>query len=121
MRPSRRLNKRVMVIDQYARRIEETSTNSIRDLQRGLKYDGEAVHMYVLRNFLTLVKHAFDVLIINIKEISIVSARVARWYFLKTKIPIWVNFGGPWNRKGWNILWPYGTYYGRMVNFKAIR
>jgi hypothetical protein len=30
--------------------------------------------------------------------------RVARWYFFKPKIPIWVNFGGPWNIKGWYIL-----------------
>jgi hypothetical protein len=25
--------------------------------------------------------------------------RVARWYVFKSKIPIWVNFGGPWNEK----------------------
>jgi hypothetical protein len=24
-------------------------------------------------------------------------ARVARWFIFKPKIPIWVNFGGPWN------------------------
>jgi hypothetical protein len=22
--------------------------------------------------------------------------RVARWFIFKPKIPIWVNFGGPW-------------------------
>jgi hypothetical protein len=29
---------------------------------------------------------------------------VARWFIFKTKIPIWVNFGGSWNEKGCNIL-----------------
>jgi hypothetical protein len=28
------------------------------------------------------------------------ASRVARWYNFKPKIPIWANFGGPWNRKG---------------------
>jgi hypothetical protein len=27
--------------------------------------------------------------------------RVARWYIFKAKNPNWVNFGGPWNGKGW--------------------
>jgi hypothetical protein len=26
---------------------------------------------------------------------SLLPVRVARWYILKPKIPIWVNFGGP--------------------------
>jgi hypothetical protein len=34
------------------------------------------------------------------REIEKIS-RVASWYILKPKIPIWVNFGGPWNGKGW--------------------
>jgi hypothetical protein len=34
--------------------------------------------------------------------------RVARWYSFKPKIPIWVNFGGPWNGKGWYIQWLFG-------------
>jgi hypothetical protein len=53
--------------------------------------------------------------------------RVARCYIFKS---IWVNFGGPWNEKGWYILvnfigpgngkgwyilWPFGTYYGPLV------
>jgi hypothetical protein len=40
----------------------------------------------------------------------------------KPKIPILVNFGGPWNGKGWyivrsfeTILQPFGIYYGNMV------
>jgi hypothetical protein len=33
--------------------------------------------------------------------------RVARWYCLEPKIPIRVNFGEPWNAKGWYILWPF--------------
>jgi hypothetical protein len=32
------------------------------------------------------------------------ASRVARWCILKPKIQIWVNFGGPWNEKGWYIL-----------------
>jgi hypothetical protein len=39
------------------------------------------------------------------------------------KIPIWVNFGGPWNGKKMlvyfmtimNILWPFGIIYGRLL------
>jgi hypothetical protein len=44
-------------------------------------------------------------------------SRVARWYIFKPNIPIWVNFGGPWNAKGWHIVWPYGIYYGSLVRF----
>jgi hypothetical protein len=42
--------------------------------------------------------------------------------FSKPKIPLWVNLGGPWYKKGWiyfghleyimglwNILWPFGN------------
>jgi hypothetical protein len=29
--------------------------------------------------------------------------RVARWFIFKPKIPILVNFGGPWNGKCWYI------------------
>jgi hypothetical protein len=30
--------------------------------------------------------------------------RVARWFVFKPKIPIWVNFGGPYNEKCLYIL-----------------
>jgi thiol-disulfide isomerase/thioredoxin len=33
--------------------------------------------------------------------------RVARWFILKPKVPIWVNFGGPWIGKCKYILWPF--------------
>jgi hypothetical protein len=47
--------------------------------------------------------------------------RVARWYVFKPKIQIWVNFGGHWNGKNEeNILWPFGIYYGHLVNFTTI-
>jgi hypothetical protein len=43
-------------------------------------------------------------------------------YIFQPKIKIWVHFGGPWNGKGllyslgiWNILRPFGTYYGHSV------
>jgi hypothetical protein len=31
-------------------------------------------------------------------------SRVARWFVFKPKIPIWVNFVGPWNVKCGYIL-----------------
>jgi hypothetical protein len=43
--------------------------------------------------------------------------RVARWFIFRPKIPIRVNFGGPWNGKGWYILWPFGIYHGHLVHF----
>jgi hypothetical protein len=51
------------------------------------------------------------------------AAGVARWYIFKPKIAVWVNFGGPWNGKGWfillysmrNILRPFGIFYGHLV------
>jgi hypothetical protein len=33
-----------------------------------------------------------------------ISVGVARWYIFKPKIPIWINFGRPWNEKGWHNL-----------------
>jgi hypothetical protein len=39
----------------------------------------------------------------------------ARWFTSKPKILIWVNFGGPWNRKCWYSLCPYGIFYGQLV------
>jgi hypothetical protein len=46
----------------------------------------------------------------------------------KPEIPIWVNFGGPWNGIGWYFLWPFGicilrpfgTFYGHFVILVAI-
>jgi hypothetical protein len=29
-------------------------------------------------------------------------------YIFKPEIPIWENFGGPWNEKGWRTLLPFG-------------
>jgi hypothetical protein len=46
--------------------------------------------------------------------------RVARWYIFKPKIPIWVNFGGPWNGKYWYILCTFGIYYCHFVFFIVI-
>jgi hypothetical protein len=57
-------------------------------------------------------------------------SRVARWFIFKPKIPIWVNFGGPWIEKCWNIyghweylmdirgiLWPFVTFFVHLVHF----
>jgi hypothetical protein len=38
--------------------------------------------------------------------------RVARWFIFKPKIPIWVNFGGPYIDG--KILWPFGIFYGHL-------
>jgi hypothetical protein len=38
---------------------------------------------------------------------------VASWFIFKQKFPIWVHFWGPWNGKGWQRLWLFGTFYGR--------
>jgi hypothetical protein len=40
-------------------------------------------------------------------------SRVARWYILKSNIPIWVNFGESCNRRCWYI-------YGRLVYITAV-
>jgi hypothetical protein len=46
--------------------------------------------------------------------------RVARRYSLKPKIQIWVNFGGPWNRKFWYISWPFEIYQSHLVYFRTL-
>jgi hypothetical protein len=55
------------------------------------------------------------------KDRLILQSRVARWFIFKPKIPIWVNFGGPWNGKGWYILNTFGKHYGQLVHFMDIR
>jgi hypothetical protein len=35
--------------------------------------------------------------------------------FSNQKIPIWVNFGGAWNGKGWYFQWSFGIYDGPLV------
>jgi hypothetical protein len=47
-------------------------------------------------------------------------SRVARWYILKPKIPVWVNFAGFFNGRSWYILWSFGLSYGRLKIFVAI-
>jgi hypothetical protein len=61
---------------------------------------------------------------------SAVPVRVARWHIFKSKIPIWVNFGGNCKGRYWYILWPFGLltpicyilcpfgiFYGNLVYF----
>jgi hypothetical protein len=38
------------------------------------------------------------------------SPRDARWYIFKPKVPMFVNFGGPYNEKCWYILWSFGIF-----------
>jgi hypothetical protein len=47
-------------------------------------------------------------------EYSYIQTRVARWYIVKPKIPIRVNFGGSCTGLCWYII-------GRLVYFTAIR
>jgi hypothetical protein len=37
-------------------------------------------------------------------QLTTIPCRVARWFVFKPKIPIWVNFRGPWNEKCCYIL-----------------
>jgi hypothetical protein len=56
----------------------------------------------------------------NTAQYGCLLGRVARWYFFKPKIPIWVNFGGSCNGKCWyirSILLPFGLFYGHLVYF----
>jgi hypothetical protein len=46
-------------------------------------------------------------------------SRVARWFIFQPKIPIRVNFGGPWNGEGWYILYSFEIYYGHLVHFMS--
>jgi hypothetical protein len=45
---------------------------------------------------------------------------VARWFLLKPRIPIWVNFGGPQIGKCLYKLWPFGIFYRHMGYFMTI-
>jgi hypothetical protein len=52
----------------------------------------------------------------------------SRWYIFISKIPHWICFGGPWNGNCWytyfiaiwNILWPFGMFYGHLECFTAV-
>jgi hypothetical protein len=55
-----------------------------------------------------------------------VKSRVARWYFFKPKISIWVNFGVSTKERfgkfyghlvHFNIIWPFGIFYGHFGTF----
>jgi hypothetical protein len=41
-------------------------------------------------------------------------------FIFEPKIPIWVNFGGPYIGKRWYILWPFGIFYGNWGYFMTI-
>jgi hypothetical protein len=45
---------------------------------------------------------------------------VARWFVFKPKIPIWVNYGGPYSGKCRSILWSFGIFYSHLGYFMAI-
>jgi hypothetical protein len=67
---------------------------------------------------------------LNGPTLSSVGSSVARWYFFKPKIQIWVMFGRSGNRLVFIniilsnvgtakccILWPFGTISGQLVYF----
>jgi hypothetical protein len=43
----------------------------------------------------TLMTSPLDIPAPELLFVTVVDCRVARWFVFKTKIPIWVNFGGP--------------------------
>jgi hypothetical protein len=48
------------------------------------------------------------------------SDRVARWFVLKPKIQIWVNFRGSCNGRCWYIFWTLGPFHGLLLYFMDI-
>jgi hypothetical protein len=69
--------------------------------------------------FLTQVNSFFSFL-----SLSALKSRVARWFVFKPKIPIWVNFGGPYIGKLENGDIFYGheeylmeIFYNHLVHF----
>jgi hypothetical protein len=89
----------------------------------------------ILRKLLDLLWELFDTKTQVKNEVSKTfgnntRTRVARWFNFKPKVPIWVNFGGPWNGKCrhilllfgiftaiWYNLWPFSIVYGHLVYF----
>jgi hypothetical protein len=57
---------------------------------------------------------------IHTERLNGVWLRVARWFVLKPKIPIWVNIGGPKIGKCLNIFWPFGIFYKHLGFFMTI-
>jgi hypothetical protein len=53
------------------------------------------------------------------RRFPVLGARLPDGLFSNQKIPILVNFGGPWNGKCYNIVWPLGTFYGHLVQFMS--
>jgi hypothetical protein len=45
---------------------------------------------------------------------------VARWFVFEPNIPIWINFGGPCDRRCWYILWPFGLFDGHLAIFYGV-
>jgi hypothetical protein len=64
---------------------------------------------------------------VEVDKITQVRDRVARWFTIEPKIPIWVNFGRPWIRKCLNtyfmairnILHKFGIFYEHLVHFSC--
>jgi hypothetical protein len=47
----------------------------------------------------------------------VVKLRVARWHIFIPKLPIWADFGRPWNEIFRYILWPFDVEFGHLLNF----
>jgi hypothetical protein len=96
-------------------KFEHRSLVNLAEIQPRLLSDTRGCGLTTLGRFRRLRQRCFDGLWQFVDWI-----RVARWYIFKPKIPIWVNFGGPWNLKGWYILWPFAIFYGHSVYFMVI-
>jgi hypothetical protein len=59
-----------------------------------------------------------DFLHLSVK--SEIANRVARWYIFIQKSVFEYIFGRNWNGKFWDILLPFGIFYGHLVLFTAI-
>jgi hypothetical protein len=47
-----------------------------------------------------------------VSAVTVSGHRVARWYIVKPKIPIWVNVGGPWIGK---YSYKSGGLYSKII------
>jgi hypothetical protein len=53
-------------------------------------------------------------------KVAFLASSVARWFIFEPKIPIWVNFGGPYIGQCLYILWPFGVFNGHLEYFMTI-
>jgi hypothetical protein len=84
----------------------------------GVKHVGMSVVWCAFNTYLHCPR--FKVYLHNPTDRRCRTTRVARWFFLRSKIPIWVYFGGPCNGKCWFMsifynLCPFVIIYVHLV------